>query len=103
VKGSAQLPLPDPVADTYHKGIDMTHCSDTGPFAMIPERVLDAPISDRAFRLYGVLGLYADDSGKCWPSRAALADLLRCSLYAVDRALAELDDLEAIRRNERPQ
>lgn len=79
----------------------MTHRSESGPFTIIPEWVLDAPISDRAVRLYGVLRRYADDVGKCWPSRAALADRLTCSADSIDRALAELDDLGAIRRQPR--
>ena len=72
--------------------------SDTGPFALIPEWVLDREISDRAVRLYGLLARYADKDGESWPSRRTLSERLRCSLASVDRALDELAGAGAIDR-----
>jgi DNA-binding transcriptional MocR family regulator len=70
--------------------------SDVGPFAITPEWVLDASISDRAVRLYGLLGRYADANGSSFPSRRTLADRLRCSVDSVDRAAKELVTVGAL-------
>lgn len=75
----------------------MTSRTDTGPFALTPEWVLDADVSDRAKVLYAVLGRYADDkSGECWPSRSTLAERLRCSPDSLDRAKTELQRIGAL-------
>ncbi len=55
---------------------------DEGPLvleqrsAIVPEWVIDAPISDCAFRLYAVLLLYGQTSGQRMPGRALLAKRL---------------------------
>jgi hypothetical protein len=36
--------------------------SDTGPFAIVPEWVIDADISNGALRLYAVIGRYTNSS-----------------------------------------
>jgi Helix-turn-helix domain len=59
-------------------------------FAIVPEWVIDANISDRAVRLYAALARYANAEHQAWPSRATLADRLRCSAASVDRAILEL-------------
>lgn len=75
----------------------MTARSDTGPFSILPEWVLSAPVSDRAVRLYAWLSRYADNqSGECWPSRKRLADQLGCSLSSLDRAKDELVSVGAL-------
>jgi hypothetical protein len=74
----------------------MSITSDTGPWALVPEWVLDSPISDRAIRLYAVLGRYADDAGACHPSRRTLAARLNCSESSLDRALRELSENNAV-------
>jgi hypothetical protein len=62
-----------------------------GYFAVVPETVLYSTLSDKAIRVYAVLARHADKTtGKCFPSRARIAELARCSLRSVDRALAEL-------------
>lgn len=73
--------------------------SDTGHWTVVPEWVLDLPISDRAVRLYAVLGAYADyvsadapTAPNARPSRRTLAARLRCSVDSVDRALRELEE-----------
>lgn len=68
----------------------MTVKSDIGPFSVVPEWVLDAPVSDRAVRLFAVLGRYADKKGESHPSRSTLAARLRCSVDSLDRAAKEL-------------
>lgn len=65
-------------------------------FAVTPEWVLDADISDRAVRLYGVISRYGSSSRAKFPSRGALAERLRCSLDSIDRAMKELVDIEAL-------
>lgn len=76
----------------------MSGATDTGPFTLIPEWVLYHPgLSDRAVRLYGALGRYADDTGLSWPSRRSLASRLGCSPDSVDRARAELESAGAVR------
>lgn len=70
--------------------------TDTGPFTIIPEWLLDEEISDRAVRLYAVLGRYADKAGRSWPSRKRLAERLGCSVNSLDRARAELEEIGAL-------
>lgn len=71
--------------------------SDTGPFSLIPEWVLDLDVSDRAVRLYALLCRYADDgTGEGWPSRTTLAKRLRCSVDSLDRAKVELVTAQAL-------
>ena len=74
---------------------------ESGYFATIPEWVLDAEVSDRAVRVYCALSRYANEDGACWPSRATLAQRLRCSLDSIDRALVELVALGAIEKQQR--
>jgi len=66
-------------------------------FAMVPEWVLDADVSDGAVRLYAVLLRYGESSGSRMPGRATLARRLhrRCT-DTVDRALRELVALGAV-------
>src|SRR4051812_38122268 len=52
--------------------------------------MLDADVSDAAFRLYAVLARYGNTSGVRMPGRALLAHRLRKSIDTVDRALREL-------------
>lgn len=77
---------------TGNAGQDRTITTDTGPFAIVPEWVLDAEISDRAVRLYAILSRYADSDGWAWPSRKTLAIRLGRSVDALDRAVRELVD-----------
>jgi hypothetical protein len=66
-------------------------------FAIVPEWVIDAPISDTAYRLYSVLLRYGQSSGVRMPGRATLARRLhKKSTDTVDRALRELVDLGAV-------
>jgi hypothetical protein len=72
--------------------------SDTGPFALIPEWLLDSGVSDRAVRLYAVLARYADnDTGIAFPSKRLLATRLGCSDDSVTRAQKELEAADALR------
>jgi DNA-binding transcriptional MocR family regulator len=75
---------------------------NTLPFAQIPEWLLDAPVSDRAVRLYGILARYAGKQGHAHPSRRTLAERLGCSLDSVDRALAELCQVGILEVRHRP-
>lgn len=71
-------------------------------FVITPTWVLDADVSDRAVRLYGVLRNYADNAtSEAYPSRSLLAARLRTSIKSVDRATAELEALGAITVTER--
>jgi hypothetical protein len=69
-----------------------------GYFVITPEWVLDADISDKAVRLYGVLRSYADHrTGIAFPSRRTLAARLHVAdPKAVDRAMAELEAIRAV-------
>jgi len=71
-------------------------------FAIVPEAVLYANISDRAVRLYAVLRRYADDkTNMCYPSRSTLANRLYTSTRSIDRAMDELVVLGAISKQMR--
>ncbi len=76
--------------------------SDTGPWAMVPVWVLDSGVSPRAVFLYCVLSLYADGgsrgNGATTRTRRKLADRLDCSVNTLDRAVAELEGIRAVRR-----
>ena len=62
-------------------------------FSQIPEWVIDADISDGAFRLYAVLMRYADNkTGKAFPSLDTLASRLRKNEKSVRRYAKELSD-----------
>jgi hypothetical protein len=66
-------------------------------FAIVPEWLIDADVSDVAFRLYAVLLRYGQSSGCRMPSRATLARRLKkASTDTVDRALRELVSLGAV-------
>ena len=68
-----------------------------GRFAIVPEWVLDAEISDCALRLYAVLLRYGQSSGARMPGRATLARRLRKkSTDTVDRAMKELAGIGAV-------
>ncbi len=67
-------------------------------FAIVPEWLLDAEISDCAVRLYAVLLRYGNSSGARMPGRATLARRLRKrSTDTVDRAMRELVAVGAVR------
>ena len=66
-------------------------------FAVVPEWIIDASISDCAFRLYAVLLRYGQTSGQRMPGRALLARRLhKSSKDTVDRALKELAGIGAV-------
>lgn len=79
--------------------INTTHAVEAQVyFAVIPEWVLDLPVSSAAIRVYCCLRRYADNkTGECYPSRKALAMRSRCSIATVDRCVKELVDNGAIR------
>lgn len=71
-------------------------------FAVVPEWVLDLPMSAQAVRVYCCLRRYADNkSGECWPSRRTLAMRSRTSITTLDRCLKELVENGAIRMERR--
>ena len=66
-------------------------------FAIVPEWLLDADVSDTAIRLYAVLLRYGQTSGARMPGRATLARRLhKKSTDSVDRAMRELVDIGAV-------
>jgi hypothetical protein len=71
-------------------------------FSITPEWVLDADISDRAVRVYGILARYADsETLQAFPSRETLAKRAKCHWRSVDRALDELVAIGAIVKRHR--
>ena len=66
-------------------------------FAIVPEWLLDAYVSDCAVRLYAVLLRFGQSSGARMLSRATLAARLhKRSVDTVDRAMRELVELGAV-------
>jgi hypothetical protein len=66
-------------------------------FAIVPEWLLDAEISDAAVRLYAVLLRYGQTSGARMPSRSTLARRLhKKSTDTIDRALKVLVGIGAV-------
>lgn len=73
------------------------HADDAGievtgdQFAILPEKVLYAPISDRAVRLYAILQRHVGLPKGAVPGRKKLAKLCNgCSMSSLDRAIKEL-------------
>lgn len=64
--------------------------------ARIPDWVLYAKISDRAVRVYAVLGRYADSDGEAFPGKPKLCKQLDCGRTTLDRAMAELVEIGAL-------
>lgn len=66
-------------------------------FAVVPEWVLDLPVSAQAIRVYCTLRRYADNkTGECYPSRRSIAMRARLSIATLDRCLRELVEHGAI-------
>jgi hypothetical protein len=66
-------------------------------FAIVPEWVIDAAVSDGAFRLYSLLLRYGNGAGSRMPSRQTLTRRLRCSVDAIDRAMRQLTEASIVR------
>lgn len=66
-------------------------------FAVVPEWVIDAELSDAAFRVYSLLLRYGNGSGCRMPSRALLARRLHRSVDSIDRAMRELASAGVVR------
>jgi hypothetical protein len=66
-------------------------------FAIVPEWVLDLPVSDAALRLYALLLRYGGTSGTRMPSRRLLAERMRRSVDSVDRAMRDLETAGLVR------
>ncbi|NLT56858.1 MAG: hypothetical protein GXX79_20300 [Actinomycetales bacterium] len=97
-----KTPLPDDTGRTVPRGED-DEFAEQGSlvveqrFAIAPEWVLDAGVSDVAFRLYVVLLRYGQSSGQRMPGRKLLAARLHMrSTDTVDRALKELVAVGAV-------
>src|SRR3954447_6420066 len=90
---STQAAPADDVDDVEDEGILVLEQH----FAIVPEWVLDADISDAALRLYAVLLRYGQSSGHRMPGRRLLASRLhKRSRDSVDRALKELVAIGAV-------
>src|SRR5215218_9974696 len=59
-------------------------------FAIVPEWVIAADVSDGAFRVYSLLLRHGNTSGCRMPSRVLLGHRLHRSVDLIDRALREL-------------
>lgn len=71
--------------------------TDIGPFAIVPDWIIRASISDRAVRVFAILARYADrDTLSAYPKRGTLAAACGCSLDSIDRALRELVALDSV-------
>lgn len=71
-------------------------------FSIVPAWLLESGVSDKAIRLYAVLAGYADaETGHAYPGRTLLSKRLSCSTKTVDRAVAELVDARAIKKQQR--
>lgn len=69
---------------------------DGGPFAIIPEWLLDAEVSDRAKVLYAMFARFADRDLASTPRKKLIADRLRCSVSTFELAVKELSEVGAI-------
>lgn len=82
---------------TGERGTDADALVLEDHFAMVPEWLLDAEITDCAVRLYAVLLRYGQSSGARMPARSTLAKRLhKKSTDTVDRSLKELTTIGAV-------
>lgn len=74
-------------------------------YATIPRAVIGriAKIGPTGFAVYAVLAGHADDTDRCWPSVAAIAQIVGCSEPTVKRALRTLKDHGLISQQRRRQ
>jgi len=71
-------------------------------FSIVPHWLLNTKVSNTGLRLYAVLAKFADsETGQAFRGRTRLSRELDCSLKTVDRAVAELMELGAIRKTQR--
>src|SRR3954468_23074014 len=90
-------------ADESDLGEDGSLFVEEQRFAIVPEWMIDAELSDAAFRLYSLLLRYGNGSGCRMPSRALLARRLHRSVDSVDRAMSELVSAGMLRVERRRQ
>lgn len=90
------------VGDDEVEGGDDEVEGDDYPFTLIPDWVLLAPISDLAFRIYGLLRAYANKSrgGRTsFPAQTTLARILGfAKTQPISQAVAELEAIGAVTR-----
>ena len=63
---------------------------------ILPQFVLEKPITLGAKVMYALLCNYASETDHCWPSQATLAAKLSCSVSSVKNYLAELVKVKLI-------
>ena len=95
-------PYPNPTtgahdANTDDLGTEGSLVVEDHHFAIVPEWVITAQVSDAAFRLYSMLLRFGNTSGRRMPSRALLANQLHRSVDSIDRALRELSAAGIVR------
>jgi hypothetical protein len=72
--------------------------SDIGPFAIVPEWVAHG-VTPGAVHLFVELALHANrNTNEAWPSRSRLAKRLEVSVDTVDRRMAELVGIGAVKK-----
>ena len=87
---------PNRTTPTPAIGAKASVASDTGPFSIVPEWLLDSGASSSAIHLYALLSRYADATGFAFPSRRTLAGRMQCSTRSIDRYIVELVAREAL-------
>jgi hypothetical protein len=71
-------------------------------FAIVPVWLMERNPSNSALRVYIVLAKRADNStGEAWPGRSTIAREANISLRSVDRGIAELEQLGALKKTRR--
>lgn len=76
--------------------------SDVGPFAIVPDWLIQAGVSDGGLRLFVALAMRADrESGECWPSRKTLAAEMAVTDRTIDARTDELEALGAVSKRPR--
>jgi len=71
-------------------------------FSIVPEWIIDLPVSAQAVRLYAVLSRYADkEDNTCYPSIKTIAKRMHTSDSTVKRALRELKEHKAVHVEQR--
>lgn len=78
-------------------GLDSDSISSDLYFSIVPEWIIDLPVSAQAIRLYAVLSRYADkEDNTCYPSIKTIAKRMHTSDSTVKRALRELKEHKAV-------
>jgi hypothetical protein len=87
------------MSDPHPEPSDAPRASKTGSYAVTPAEVLTDPrLGWAAKGVFGLMGLFANRDGICWPSHNTLARLAGVTPHAIAVSIRALEDAGQIRK-----